>query len=44
MDLVEIVGKFEEKTYKDENAADREYIVERMQKVCFDDFLDCRLC
>ena len=29
----EIVGKFEEKTYKDENAADREYIVERMQKV-----------
>jgi peroxin-19 len=31
----EIVGRFEEKTYKDENAADREYIVERMQKVCF---------
>ena len=31
----EIVGKFEEKTYKDENAADREYIVERMQKVGF---------
>ena len=29
----EIVGKFEEKTYRDENAADREYIVERMQKV-----------
>ena len=29
----EIVGRFEEKTYKDENAADREYIVERMQKV-----------
>ena len=32
----EIVGRFEEKTYKDENAADREYIVERMQKVCFE--------
>ena len=32
----EIVGKFEEKSYKDENAADREYIVERMQKVRFD--------
>lgn len=30
----EIVGKFEEKTYADSNAADREYIVERMQKVC----------
>ena len=29
----EIVGKFEEKTYKDDNAADREYIVDRMQKV-----------
>jgi peroxin-19 len=29
----EIVAKFEEKTYKDENVADREYIVERMQKV-----------
>jgi peroxin-19 len=40
----EIVGKFEEKTYKDENAADREYIVERMQKVCFDYFFDCQLC
>lgn len=32
----EIVGKFEEKTYSDENAADREYIVDRMQKVCLD--------
>jgi peroxin-19 len=31
----EIVGKFEEKGYKDENAKDREYIVERMQKVRF---------
>lgn len=30
----EIVDKFEEKGYKDENEADREYIVERMQKVC----------
>lgn len=29
----EIVKRFETKTYKDENAADREYIVERMQKV-----------
>lgn len=29
----EIVGKFEEKGYKDENAGDREFIVERMQKV-----------
>ena len=32
----EIVGRFEEKTYRDDNAADREYIVERMQKVCFE--------
>lgn len=29
----EIVGKFEESTYADSNAADREYIVDRMQKV-----------
>ncbi len=29
----EIVGKFEESTYKDSNVADREYIVERMQLV-----------
>ncbi|CZR59653.1 related to PEX19 protein [Phialocephala subalpina] len=29
----EIVKRFETKTYKDENAADREYIVERMQKM-----------
>ncbi|TAQ91435.1 hypothetical protein B7494_g215 [Chlorociboria aeruginascens] len=29
----EIVGKFEEKTYRDDNAVDREYIVERMQKM-----------
>ena len=29
----EIVKKFEEKTYSDENVKDREYIVERMQKV-----------
>ncbi|RDW60864.1 hypothetical protein BP6252_12247 [Coleophoma cylindrospora] len=29
----EIVKRFELKTYKDENAADREYIVERMQKM-----------
>jgi len=30
----EIVAKFEEPTYADANAADREYIVDRMQKVC----------
>lgn len=29
----EIVAKFEEGTYSDSNPADREYIVERMQKV-----------
>lgn len=29
----EIIAKFEESTYADSNAADREYIVERMQKV-----------
>lgn len=29
----EIVGRFEAKGYSDENAADREFIVERMQKV-----------
>jgi len=29
----EIVAKFEEPTYSDSNAADREYIVDRMQKV-----------
>lgn len=33
----EIVGRFERKGYSDDNAQDREYIVERMQKVwyCF---------
>ena len=31
--VVEIVAKFEEKGYSDSKAADREYIVERMQKV-----------
>ena len=30
----EIVGRFERPGYSDENAEDREYIVERMQKVC----------
>ena len=30
----EIVAKFEEKTYSDSKKEDREYIVERMQKVC----------
>jgi peroxin-19 len=29
----EMVGKFEEKGYKDENVPDREFIVERMQKM-----------
>jgi peroxin-19 len=29
----EIVAKFEDKSYSDSNAADREYIVDRMQKV-----------
>lgn len=29
----EMVAKFEEPTYRDENVADREYIVDRMQKV-----------
>ncbi|VUC24658.1 unnamed protein product [Clonostachys rosea] len=29
----EIVAKFEERTYSDSNAADREYIVDRMQKM-----------
>ncbi|KAH7326172.1 Pex19 protein [Stachybotrys elegans] len=31
--VAEIVAKFEEKTYADTNAADREYIVDRMQKM-----------
>lgn len=31
----EIVAKFEEKTYSDSNTADREFIVDRMQKVCW---------
>lgn len=30
----EIVGRFDRKGYSDGNAQDREYIVERMQKVC----------
>lgn len=30
----EIVAKFEEKTYSDSNATDREFIVDKMQKVC----------
>ncbi|KAJ3514102.1 hypothetical protein NM208_g15094 [Fusarium decemcellulare] len=29
----EIVAKFEEKTYSDSNAADREFIVDKMQKM-----------
>lgn len=31
--VAEIVGKFEESTYSDDKASDREYIVDRMQKV-----------
>lgn len=31
--VAEMVAKFEEPTYKDENVADREYIVDRMQKM-----------
>lgn len=31
--IAEIVGKFEESTYSDLNAKDREYIVERMQRM-----------
>lgn len=31
--VAEIVARFEERTYSDSNAADREYIVDRMQKV-----------
>ena len=30
----EIVGRFEKSGYADDNTGDREYIVERMQKVC----------
>lgn len=33
--VAEIVAKFNESTYSDSNAADREYIVDRMQKVTF---------
>ena len=35
----EIVKRFETKTYTDDNSKDREYIVERMQKVCSSQFL-----
>lgn len=31
----EIVARFEEPTYRDENDRDRDYIIDRMQKVCF---------
>jgi len=36
----EIVGRFEKKGYSDDNAADREYIVERMQQVSSSLFMD----
>lgn len=32
--VTEIVGKFEEKGYSDEKVEAREYIVDKMQKVC----------
>jgi len=35
----EIVARFEQPAYKDDNAADREYIVDKMQKVCQQLFL-----
>lgn len=31
----EMVAKFEEPSYSDDKSADRQYIVERMQKVCY---------
>lgn len=39
----EIVAKFEESTYSDSNATDREYIVERMQKVSRLDAQCCKM-
>lgn len=32
--VTEIVGRFERKGYSDDNAGDRDYIIERMQKAC----------
>jgi len=37
----EIVARFERTGYSDDNAADREYIVERMQKVCLNPHTRC---
>ncbi|KAL9001195.1 MAG: hypothetical protein Q9169_000379 [Polycauliona sp. 2 TL-2023] len=37
--IAEIVGRFEKSTYSDNNAKDREYIVERMQEVDYRDLL-----
>ena len=37
----EITARFERKGYSDDNAKDREYIVERMQKVCHPIHVDC---
>ena len=37
--VTEIVGRFERKGYSDENAGDREFIVERMQKVSSGNFV-----
>ena len=36
----EIVGRFERKGYSDDDPKDREFIVERMQKVCLSSFLE----
>jgi peroxin-19 len=36
----EITARFEQKGYSDDNAPDREYIVERMQKVSYDSLLN----
>jgi peroxin-19 len=41
--VAEIVGKFEEPRYHDDNVADREFIVERMQKVSSIPFKPCIL-
>lgn len=40
----EIVAKFEESTYSDSNPKDREYIVDRMQKVSCDDSEGAAVC
>lgn len=39
--VAEMVAKFEEPSYADSNAADREYIVDRMQKVSYSSRIRC---